>query len=103
VPVDPGRWLDPLDPERPTSSLYQTANRLAFTVWLRSQGVEASLCHLFFLDDRLRQPTSRAAWDEGLAEAERELGLEGLELPFAGHAFLEALDPEVELADGPAG
>src|SRR5581483_2151818 len=29
APLDVRRWLDPLDPVRPSSSLYQTANRLA--------------------------------------------------------------------------
>jgi hypothetical protein len=97
--VEPSRWLGPLDPTRPNSSLYQTANRLAHTVWLRNQGVEAFLCHLLFLDDPLHHPTRRAAWEKGLEQAELELGINAVELSFAGHAFLKALDPEVELAD----
>jgi hypothetical protein len=99
VPLDVTRWLDPLDPGKPGSALYQTANRLAYAVWLRSRGVEAWLCHLLFVDDRLHHPTSRIAWEDGLEEAERALGIDGLELPFAGHAFLDAIDPEVELAE----
>jgi hypothetical protein len=98
MPVDVPRWLDPLDPQRKGSSLYQTANRLAYTVWLRSQGVDAWLCHLLFLDDPLHQPTSRAAWEQGLEKADRELGIDELDAPFAGHAFLAALDPDHELA-----
>lgn len=97
--LDVGRWCDPLDAARSTSSLYQTANRLAFTVWLRHQEVEAWLCHLLFLEDPYHHPTSRAAWHEGLARAERELGISGLNIPFAGNALLESLDPEVELSD----
>jgi len=99
VPLDVGRWLDPLDPARP--SLYQTANRLAHIAWLRSRGVDAWLCHLFFLDDPLHQPTGRAAWEEGVGQAKRELGIAGLELPFAGHAYLEALDAGEVLGESP--
>lgn len=101
VPLDVGRWLDPLDPARPGSSLYQTANRLAYLAWLRSRGVDAWLCHLLFLDDPLHQPTGRAAWEEGLEQAEHELGIAGLELPFAGHAYLEALDVANVLGEPP--
>jgi hypothetical protein len=32
-------------------------------------------------------------------QADRELGIDALELPFAGHAWLDALDPDIELAD----
>jgi hypothetical protein len=92
------RWLDPLAPNRPSSSLYQTANRIAYTVWLHEQGVDAWLCHLLYLDDPLFQPTSRLEWERGIADAERALGIDQLVLPFAGHAFLPALDPNVELA-----
>jgi hypothetical protein len=99
LPLDPERWLDPLDRTRPGSSLYQTANRLAYTVWLRSRGIDAWLCHLLYVDDQLHHPTSRSAWEQRLAQADRELGIEGLELPFAGHAWLDALDPDTELAD----
>ena len=101
VPLDVSRWLDPLDPAQPTSSLYQTANRLAYVVWLRSRGVDAWLCHLLFLDDPLHHPTARAAWEEGLEQAKRELGIAEVKLPFAGHAYLDALDPEIVLGDPP--
>jgi hypothetical protein len=99
VPLGVERWLDPLDPTRPTSSLFQTANRLAYLVWLRSHEVDAWRCHLLYLDDPLHHPTSRAVWEDGLEQAERELGIDGIDLPYAGHVFLEALDPEQELAD----
>jgi hypothetical protein len=98
VPIDASRWLDPLDPKRTASSLYQTANRLAYTVWLRSQGIDAWLCHLLFLGDRLHHPTSRVEWEQALEKGDRELGIDAIKIPFAGHAFLDALDPERELA-----
>jgi hypothetical protein len=41
----------------------------------------------------------RSAWEQGLVQADRELGIDALELPFAGHAWLDALDPDIELAD----
>jgi hypothetical protein len=99
VPLDVKRWLDPLDPAQPSSSLYQTANRLAYAVWLRFQGVETWLCHLLFIDDPLHRPTTRDVWEKGLEKAERELGIDGLDLAFAGHAFLDALNPEQVLAN----
>jgi hypothetical protein len=68
-------------------------------VWLRSQGIDAWLCHLLYVEDKLHHPTSRSAWEQGVAQAERELGIDRLELPFAGHAWLDALDPGTELAD----
>ena len=102
VPLDVKRWLDPLDSEKPSSSLYQTANRLAYAVWLRSHGIEAWVCHLLFVDDKLHHPTSRSDWDEALKKADRELGIEGRNFPFAGHAFLDALDPNAELAESRA-
>jgi hypothetical protein len=100
VSVDPGRWLDPLDPARPgSSSLYQTANRIAYAVWLRRQGVEAWLCHLLFTDDLLHHPTGRAEWMQALAIAEHELGIHEIQIPYVGHALLPALDPNQVLAD----
>jgi len=98
VTVGVDRWLQPLDPKRPSSSLYQTANRLAYLVWLRDRGVNAWFCHLLYLDDPLHQPTGRAAWEKALTRAERELGIDDVIIPYAGHALLPALDPEVELA-----
>ena len=66
-------------------------------MWLRSQGIDAWLCHLLYVEDKLHHPTSRSAWEQGVAQAERELGIDRLELPFAGHAWLDALDPGTEL------
>lgn len=100
VALDSRRWLDPLDPDRPgSSSLYQTANRLAYAVWLRRVGVEAWFCHLLFLDDPLHKPTSRAEWQRALRIADQQLGIDSIDIPFAGHAFLPALNPEDVLAD----
>ena len=100
APVDPGRWLDPLDPARPgSSSLYQTANRIAHAVWLRRQSIDAWLCHLLFTDDLMHHPTSAADWKQALIAAEQKLGINAIEIPFVGHAFLPALDPDEVLAD----
>lgn len=93
------RWLEPLDPKRPSSSLFQTANRLTYALWLRSQGVETWFCHLLFLGDRLHHPTTRETWEVALKRANLDLGIGGVEIPFVGHAFLDALDPERELDD----
>jgi hypothetical protein len=94
---NPKRWLEPLDPKRPSSSLYQTANRLTYVLWLRSQGVETWFCHLLFLRDHLHQPTTRETWEMALDQANLELGIGDLEIPCLGHAYLDALDPEREL------
>jgi hypothetical protein len=100
VMVDLRCWLDPLDPERPgSSSLYQTANRIAYTVWFRRMGIEAWLCHLLFIDDALHHPTDEGAWRRAIATADQQLGLDDVELPYVGHAFLSALDPEHVLAN----
>jgi hypothetical protein len=98
LPLDVSRWLDPLYPEKPSSSLFQTANRIAYAVWLQSHAVDAWVCHLLYLNDPLHHPTSFPVWKEGLARADRELGVDMLELPFVGHAWLDALDPDTELA-----
>lgn len=98
--MDVTRWLDPLDPTRKSSLLFQTANRISYAVWLRSHGVDTWLCHLLYLDDPRYHSTSKAAWEEALEKAERELGVDGLDLPFVGHAFLAlAGDRLVELGE----
>ena len=89
--------MDPLDPARPSSSLYQTANRLAHLLWLRSQGVEAWLCHVLFLDDPMFMPTGQATWEAAIVKAEQELGIDKASLPFAGHVYVNALDPAAVL------
>lgn len=99
IETDVERWLNPLDPSRRSSSLYQTANRIAYTVWLQSQGVDTWLCHLLYLDDALFHPTSRDAWERALSHADRELGIGRRDLPFAGHAYLAALDANTELRE----
>jgi hypothetical protein len=93
VPRDPRRWMDPLHPEgRGHSSVYQSANRYAHLYWLRQKaGVEAWLCHLLFVDDPTFGATSRETWDQRLPEIERDLGLEGRTIRFAGHVFLTGL------------
>jgi len=94
LPPDPERWMDPLRPNEPGhSSVYQSANRYAHLYWLREvAGVEAWLCHLLFVDDPTYGATSRARWNKALPDIERDLGLEGQTIPFAGHVYLPGLD-----------
>ncbi|MBA2535931.1 MAG: hypothetical protein H0V20_00665 [Actinobacteria bacterium] len=88
---DPERWMYALR-GHPRSSLYQSANRYAHLYWLREVvSVEAWLVHLLFVDDTTHLATSRARWRAGLKQVERELGLEGVPVPHAGHVFLPAL------------
>lgn len=76
----PGDWCGPL---------YQTANRLAHLQWLRSLGVRAWLVHLLFLADPIG-PTDAATWENALAEANEQLGLDGIVVDGAGHILLGA-------------
>lgn len=99
VPIDAERWMRPLDEQRPSSSLYQTTNRLAHTLWLRSIGVDAWLCHLLFVGDTRFGHSTKDQWEVALAKADRELGLVSAAIPFAGHAYLAALDAAAVLAD----
>ena len=104
--LDVERWIGPLGDFRPddrNSSLFQTANRLAHAAWLdcelEDEGVDVWLCHLFFLNDVLYKPTTEADWTKTIEQANRELGIDGVDIPFAGHAFPVALDPNVVLPD----
>ena len=96
LPSDPDRWMSPLIEGKPSSSLYQTANRLAHTMWLQQNGVNAVLIHVLFVEDPTfpTQATTRAQWEEALATAASQLGINGLELPWLGHAFLPGLTAE---------
>lgn len=87
------RWLGlHEDPARWTGSLYQSANRLAHLYWLREvAGVEAWLAHVLFVDDRTHKAASRAEWERALPDVDRDLGIDAVDLPYAGHAFLPAL------------
>lgn len=69
------------DPERWLSQRYQLANRLAHTLWLRDQGVEAWLLHILFVNDP-HSPTDEAEWLSSMGRAHKELGAsEGVEAP----------------------
>jgi len=85
---DPARWMYPIS-SSPSSSLYQSANRYAHLFFLREiAGVHAWLVHVLFVDDETHIPTSRERWRRTLPQIERDLGLAGVAVPFAGHVFL---------------
>jgi hypothetical protein len=93
IPEDAGRWMNPLRPGQPGhSSIYQTANRYAHLLWLRDQGVEAWLVHLLVTDDPTYGSTTLAEWAHALPGVERDLGLEGVEVPHASHVFIAGRD-----------
>ncbi len=96
------RWLGvEEDADRWLGSLYQSANRYAHLYWLREVvGVEAWLAHILFLEDKTHRSASRAEWESELPRIERKLGLEGVTVPHAGHAFLPAL-AQAELLRSP--
>jgi hypothetical protein len=101
--VDVRRWIAPRDEmndgRRRSTSLYQTANRICHALWLRERVPATFLCHLLYVNDQtMPNPTSRAEWDDAIIAAEEQLGIEHLQLEWAGHAYLDALDPVVELA-----
>jgi len=73
-----------------TRQLYQSANRLAHLYFLRERvGVPAWLVNVYFLNDP-HSPTTRAQWDDALAEVKAELGVG--KTPFVAEVFLEARD-----------
>lgn len=61
----------------PWSDLYfQYANRLAFLWWLRSQGIDATLLFVSFLNDSdMGGPSSSETWEAAFAGADYTLGL----------------------------
>jgi len=79
------------DPERWLGRYYQFANRLAYTVWLRSQGVEAWLVHLLFTDDP-HGPTDSSTWQGAVDSLHAELGLDEEQLENVGVVMLPALE-----------
>jgi hypothetical protein len=86
-------WLEcEAQPELWTGSLYQSANRYAHLYFLRGlNDVPAWLVHVLFLNDATHIGASRDDWELALPAVERELGLEGVSVPSAGHVFLPAV------------
>lgn len=85
-------WLDvPLDHAAAWSDrYYQAANRIAFLHWFREiLGERAWLANIYFLDDP-DHPTTKQAWDRALAGADGALGLQTVDVPGEGRAFLDA-------------
>jgi hypothetical protein len=81
-------WLGPL---------YQSANRFATLCFFRSScdpPAEAWLLNLYFVNDTThtnsRLATSQEQWENELPCVERDLGLEGKEVPHSGRAYVEA-------------
>ncbi|MFN8133345.1 MAG: hypothetical protein U0R70_17515 [Solirubrobacteraceae bacterium] len=69
---------------------YQAANRIAHIYFFHEVlGERAWMLNLCFVNDA-DHPTSRGEWDAGLAIAEGDLGITGLQLPGHGRAFLAA-------------
>jgi hypothetical protein len=90
---DADRWMKPLRPkERGHSSIYQSANRYAHLFWLRDQGIDAWLAHLLIVEDPTFGSTTRKQWERALPKFERDLGLEGVEVPHASHVFIQGLN-----------
>ncbi|MGB1214097.1 MAG: hypothetical protein ACPG4X_12075 [Pikeienuella sp.] len=72
---------------------YQYANRLAFLAWLLSEGVEAHLLFVSFLNDmEMRGPSSADEWRQAFAEADAFLGIEQ---PHALSAHIHHVFPDV--------
>ncbi len=83
-------WLD---------SYYQLANRLAHLYFFREIScVPAWLVSLCFEDDPHRR-TDRAAWEKGLADARKALGLADVSIPH----YAEVILPAVQHADAAGG
>jgi hypothetical protein len=67
---------------------YQSANRIAHLYLLREiLGVDAWLVNLYFTDDP-HSPTSRDAWETGIADVNKSLGIASV--PFCASVFLTA-------------
>ena len=79
------------DPDRWTRSYYQSANRYAHLQFLRDESVNAWLVHVLFLNDATFIGATQTAWETALPAVERELGIDEIEIPHAGHVFLPAL------------
>lgn len=84
-----GRLGIELDLASWTGALYQNANRLATLLWLRQRGVDAWLVHLLFTGDQ-RSPTTEDEWKRAVASAEKTLGVERVNIPWATHVMLPA-------------
>lgn len=75
--------------------LYQAANRLSHLYFLREKcGLAAWLANVHFLDDP-HSPTDRPAWQRGLTQIQRELGLRNRGVPGLVEVFLPALPRSV--------
>ncbi len=72
-----------------TGPLYQSANRLAHHVWLRSLGVHSFFAHLLFTGDP-KEPTTAEEWSEASELADERLGIAGRLPVGAGYLKLEA-------------
>ena len=83
-------WLEALETQDWTGSLYRMANRLAHLHLLRNHvGVPAWLVQVYFLNHPAR-PASRADWLPAIAGAQARLGL-WRRPPFSLDVFLPAL------------
>lgn len=75
-----------------TGSLYQYANRLAHTVFLRNHGVNAFMVNVCFYEDlHERRYTSLPVWQKAASDLKEEVGFEQSP-PWLGDVFLKARD-----------
>jgi hypothetical protein len=75
------------------AELYQSANHYAYLCWFnrKLKGERAWLANMYFIADPDAH-TTRVQWEHELADAERRLGLDGVQVPNAGRVFLTARD-----------
>jgi len=78
------------DPDRWTRSYYEPASRYAHLQFLRDEDVNAWLVHVLFLNDATFIGATQTEWETALPAVERELGIDDIEIPHAGHVFLPA-------------
>jgi len=98
---DPDRSMGPLKEADSSSSLFQTANRIAHTEWLRSFDRDAWFCHLLFVGDASISPATAEEWLSAIEQADSLLGIDSREADWIGHALLPALDAATCLSEEP--
>ena len=87
------QWLHVSEQADWRGSLYQSANRIAHLYFLTEiLRIEAWLVNVYFTDDP-HSPTSRATWQDGIANVKKSLGI-GV-VPHCADVFLPASRPDL--------